>query len=179
MSLLGTVCDQDPRPVEPGNRGAPGEALGRGGCPPHGLHRTASPLQAALLGLGIVSRTLPNRVNQKFWNVRELSLLGTCPDRDVAQTLGISPQTVWMKRRELGIPPYGEPPRTVLWTAEELALLGKVADKRIAEQKGVHAVTVAKKREELGIPRASRVGERQQQRVREHPFGGRGYRSGR
>lgn len=72
------------------------------------------------------------RATETVWSPEILSRLGQVKDIEVARLIGISPTTVGLKRKSLGIPP-------VLaggWTQELLSLLGKVPDKELSERSG-------------------------------------------
>ena len=96
--------------------------------------------------------TVPHEQNRYSWSPQEIRLLGTAPDRVIAERLGLSHATVQFKRSRLGIAPYQEPSKPIEWTEEMVALLGKITDRRFVELHLMTLERVQRKREELGIP---------------------------
>jgi hypothetical protein len=92
---------------------------------------------------------MPNLID---WSTKQLDLLGTAPDHDIAKVFGVSPPSVSRKRTELGIPPFARAGTPIDWTAEKLALLGTAPDGDVAEQLGISKWSVLGKRTELGVP---------------------------
>jgi hypothetical protein len=86
------------------------------------------------------------------WTKAQIALLGKLSDARVARRLDVSPATVRLKRRELGIPDTNTPP--VNWTPRKLALLGTRSDVVIARRLKIHRNSVYRKRLALGIPPA-------------------------
>jgi hypothetical protein len=84
------------------------------------------------------------------WTKRALALLGTAPDRVVAQRLGLTGTSVGRKRQMLGIPSHSPTP-PVLWTPAMTGLLGKVSDAEVGRRFGISFVTAQRKRRQLGI----------------------------
>lgn len=76
----------------------------RGKSPPRGLAKR----RAATRKAGNYPPP-PSRWPMGFWKAEEIALLGTMPDKDLAQQLGRSYVAVRRKRREMGIPPYKAP----------------------------------------------------------------------
>jgi len=79
-------------------------------------------------------------------------LLGTMPDPQLAEKLGIKEHRIRQARNKLGIPAfyeemyiYGE------WTPENLAKLGKMSDNALAKLMGISSSSVSKKRQSLEI----------------------------
>ena len=101
-----------------------------------------------------------------IWTQDAEALLGTAPDPEIAETLGISVLAVRSARNTRGIAAFRRPtcskrkgsrPRgrgsgARSWTEKDFALLGKLADRTIAERLGITAPAVGRKRKELGIP---------------------------
>lgn len=85
------------------------------------------------------------------WTTEMNNLLGKASDQDVADELGISLNTVQLRRHELGIPPFWAYVK-IEWTQEINALLGTVPDAILAERLGVYKKTVRRHRLALGIP---------------------------
>jgi hypothetical protein len=90
-------------------------------------------------------------VNAYPWTPEEIARLGNSPDKKVALQLGISAAQVSLKRRALGIRPFGRTPPVVQWSAPMLALLGRIPDTQLARRFGIAAITVKRKRQELGL----------------------------
>lgn len=84
------------------------------------------------------------------WSATAIALLGTAPDLEVANQLGVTQRIVWYERVKHGIGAYRP---KVDWSAETVALLGSMTDSRVALKLGISAGRVSAKRSELGIPR--------------------------
>ena len=75
--------------------------------------------------------TIPPAMAGPLWTPEEDALLGTMPDKDVAERIGRTPTAVPAHRSDLGIPnffkrkPPRKPPR---WTPEKDVLLGTMPD---------------------------------------------------
>jgi hypothetical protein len=107
--------------------------------------------------LGIAPYRPPiSRPAHFHWSSEALGLLGRASDRGVARELGVTATAVYMKRLELGIPPYAAAPRRISWTRAMIALLGDLPDVEVARRLGVGKETVRRKREELEIDREQR-----------------------
>lgn len=88
----------------------------------------------------------------RVWTEREIALMGTKTDVEVARELGISKVTVQKKRVQLGI--TTDFSRTLdrgKWTPEILARLGEEPLQKIAEELGVTREAVRRKCLKLGI----------------------------
>lgn len=86
------------------------------------------------------------------WSEKEIALLGTLTDKQVANILGLGDATVRIKRISLGIPPYRKQEvGPGIWTPDVVARLGKEPDSSVARDLGVSRQRVAQKRAELGI----------------------------
>lgn len=83
------------------------------------------------------------------WTAESSALLGTMPDRHLAQRLGITPVMVAYQRKQLGIKQYAAPST---WAAENDQLLGTKTDAVLAKELGVAKHTVLNRRRELKIP---------------------------
>jgi len=79
-----------------------------------------------------------------FWTDEAVSLLGTMPDPELADRLGISRFPVKQKRQELGIAPYRKEYPEI--TAEIAAEFGVVSDGIIARRLGVSTSFVQRAR---------------------------------
>ncbi|NLP63310.1 hypothetical protein [Paraburkholderia sacchari] len=91
----------------------------------------------------------------RTWTAKEIALLGTVSDAQVAERIGgISFSTVQKKRQELGIP--SAMPAHFPWLPEHLALLGVLDDAELARLTGRSTRAVNQKRNKLGIPAARR-----------------------
>ncbi|MBN0698267.1 hypothetical protein JTM09_34665, partial [Pseudomonas aeruginosa] len=79
-----------------------------------------------------------------FWTDGAVSLLGTMPDPELADRLGISRFPVKQKRQELGIAPYRKEYPEI--SAEIAAEFGVVSDGIIAKRLGVSTSFVQRAR---------------------------------
>ena len=77
-------------------------------------------------------------------------MLGKIPDAALAEKIGLTADTVYRKRRKLGIA-ASRPPKTLHWTPAVIAMLGKYPDGEIARIHGMNILSVHKKRVSLGI----------------------------
>ena len=77
------------------------------------------------------------------------------PDEKLASRLGLSVQTVALKRRALGISPFGEHV-PLAWDKASRALLGRLSDRAVAGKLGSKLSAVQSARERFGIPRWTR-----------------------
>ncbi len=82
------------------------------------------------------------------WTPREIKLLGTRPDAEVARRIGRTVEAVSLKRQVLGIGARLQPP----WRDEEIKLLGTQPDRAVGKLIGRSLVAVQGKRLLLGIP---------------------------
>lgn len=83
------------------------------------------------------------------WTAERAALLGTMPDRHLAQQLGITPVMVAYQRKQLGIKQYAAPSA---WSTANDHLLGTKTDEALAKDLGVAKHTVLNRRRELKIP---------------------------
>lgn len=83
------------------------------------------------------------------WTAERAALLGTMPDRHLAQQLGITPVMVAYQRKQLGIKQYTAPSA---WSAANDRLLGTKTDAALAQELGVPKHVVLNRRRELKIP---------------------------
>ena len=83
------------------------------------------------------------------WTAERAALLGTMPDRHLAQQLGITATMVAYKRKQLGIKQYAAPSA---WSAANDRLLGTKTDAALAQELGVPKHVVLNRRRELQIP---------------------------
>lgn len=79
-----------------------------------------------------------------FWTEEALALLGTMPDPDLADYLGVSRFPIKQKRKELGIAPYSKAYPEI--TAEIAADFGVFSDSVIAKRLGVSTSFVQRAR---------------------------------
>src|SRR5216110_712390 len=86
----------------------------------------------------------------EWWSEKEIKLLGTRPDEELARFLGRGINTVRYKRERLHIPVFD--PAVRAWTRPELRLLGKATDEQVAKDIGRTRCAVQLKRHALGIP---------------------------
>ena len=85
------------------------------------------------------------------WTKRELRLLGTRPDREVAALLKRTYETVQVKRHALGIASY-RARNKFRWTPGKDRLLGTLADHTLGERFGCGRKAVGMRRRALKIP---------------------------
>jgi hypothetical protein len=90
------------------------------------------------------------RVKQRRWSQRELRLLGTRLDREVAVMLGRRCGTVQVKRGTLGIPSY-RARQKFKWTPAKDRLLGTQPDKVLANRLGCSYYVAKDRRQKLGV----------------------------
>lgn len=95
---------------------------------------------------------MPKKTN---WTAEMLSLLGTMPDKELAERLGLHHATVWRERTRQKRGAWTARQSAVTWTPEALAQLGRVSDYQLALQLGVNSGVVRGKRCSLGIPSGS------------------------
>ena len=89
-------------------------------------------------------------IGPKKWTTRELKLLGTDTDVNIANQLSLSASLIARQRKILNIPSFkGSKP--FKWKKSSLAMLGKFTDADIAFELGINASTIWKKRKELNI----------------------------
>lgn len=92
-------------------------------------------------------RSVANRWNPLInWTPELDALVGTMTDVKLAEQLGVGTHVVFMRRVNLGIPPYS------VWTDTALSMLGTMSDEELSRLLGVHKTTVRYKRLQLGIP---------------------------
>ncbi len=103
-------------------------------------------VRKARMERGIRSTRLP-------WTPRQIALLGTDSDEKIAARLGLTKSSVFVRRKKLGVPAFGQSTaeKSHRWTKRQLAWLGKFSDREIADRIGVSNYTVAYKRRSLGI----------------------------
>ena len=90
------------------------------------------------------------RVTKVDWSsARVKKLLGSAPDRQIAKQLGVTTETVQVKRSAAGIPAYHVDP----WTPQVVKRLGMVPDHVIADEIGVSREAVSWQRRQRGIAR--------------------------
>jgi hypothetical protein len=108
------------------------------------IGRSFKGIQAHRHLLGLRART---PAVQLPWRDSEIRLLGTAPDRIIANRLGRSVYSVEHKRRKLGI----KPDSTHFWTPKEEAIIGKVSDAEAARRLGRSRKAVEHRRRKLGM----------------------------
>ena len=112
---------------------------------------------AKVLGRSIVSVKTKRllyygpRHPKRAWTPREIALLGTRTDREIAIRLGREKACVTVRRRILRIPSYRSR-QSPLWTPAQDKLLGTACDRAVAEKLGYDYYYVKKRRQTLGIP---------------------------
>ncbi|MVN88309.1 hypothetical protein GO986_16305 [Deinococcus sp. HMF7620] len=89
------------------------------------------------------------------WTAKMDALLGTLPDEQAAQALGVSKTKVAQRRRLLGKPAWREG-HTVTWTPEMETRLGTAFDGVLATEWGISRSAVTLRRQALGIAPLSR-----------------------
>jgi len=102
-------------------------------------------------------RPNPPHIGGRPWTVKELRLLGTVPDGDLAARSGRPERAVWVMRTRRGIPTAEDRRRREhqidgrAWTDSELALLGTAPDDELAEHIGRTETAVQAMRARRGI----------------------------
>lgn len=98
------------------------------------------------------------------WTDERIAKLGTIPDEEYAQELGVDRKTVEYKRKRLGLPKCGmrpekksPPPPMGGWNRIELpdhiiTRLGTIADKQLGQEIGVSKYVIQRARDMRGIP---------------------------
>lgn len=78
------------------------------------------------------------------------------PDAELADRLGIAPQTVRYRRATLKVHAHPDDKKRnakwVNWTPEMEALLGTMSDAKLGELRGITELPVSRRRRQLGIP---------------------------
>ena len=98
-------------------------------------------------------RRLPAPLTYEHWTAEEERLLGTRPDREMAQLLGRTVRAIESQRHRLGI--YRQPSirlKTRRWKPAEIALLGPRPDPELAARLGRSEGSVRVQRRKKGIP---------------------------
>ena len=96
------------------------------------------------------------------WQPEHEAMLGTMPDKQLARKLGLNPETVYRRRKTLGIPSH-RPHRSVtprrVWTPAEDRLLGTMPDNALAVRLGCTSAMVYHRRKALGVRPFAASGE--------------------
>jgi len=90
-----------------------------------------------------------NQHDAPRWPARLVARLGKVTDAELAEQLGVHPESVRRKRVAMRIPAYR---REAVWTDEMDALLGTMPDGRVAKRLRVTPLAVRLRRHRLGIP---------------------------
>jgi hypothetical protein len=85
----------------------------------------------------------------KQWTLRELKLLGSRPDAELAQLLHRSVSSIRTERWRNGIPQ--KDPKCPWWTKQEDKLLGAMPDEEVSRRLGRSVVGIRFRRRQLGI----------------------------
>jgi hypothetical protein len=85
-----------------------------------------------------------------YWTKKEIALLGTMRDHELARLLGRHPSSVATKRQTLGVRYLR--PRYRPWTANELKMLGRRPDAEIVRLTLRTTLAVRTMRSKLRIP---------------------------
>ena len=83
------------------------------------------------------------------WTIKRLSDLGKFTDPQLAKKWGVNVQSVYRKRRELGISPI---PRYITLSPQIVERLGKQSDRSLAKECGVSYGKIQIERKKLNIP---------------------------
>jgi hypothetical protein len=110
------------------------------------LRHSACPLDADSIALIEALKSDCSAANM-IWTAREIKLLGTKPDAEIARVLDRSLESVRLKRQKLCIESHIQPP----WTDAEIQLLGTGPDREVARRIGRTTSAVQTKRLTLGI----------------------------
>lgn len=97
--------------------------------------------------IGVAKTTL-----HRPWTEKEVALLGTVPDLELARRLNRTKGSIVDKRNQLRIYRYRNRPGYGAWKGIEDALLGKFADSEVARRLGRPKRVVRRRRNKLGIP---------------------------
>jgi hypothetical protein len=89
----------------------------------------------------------------RLWTEREIKLLGTAPDEDIARQIGRSKTAVKGRRNSFGIPAWNLS-YFCPWSPEEDALLGVVPDRLLAKKLKRTFAAVQARRENKQMPPA-------------------------
>jgi hypothetical protein len=83
----------------------------------------------------------------------EDALLGTATDREIAVRLNRDLQTIYGRRKRLGIPPFvkRKPQKRVVWTAAMDSKLGTMPDTVLARKLGCSSIAVFYRRRRLKV----------------------------
>lgn len=137
LALLGTITDS--------------EVAARS----NGLFRTAV-VASKRRKKGIALCAMPKKYTYTTWTADKIALIGTLPDQDVADQIGVPLQQVSSRRQKMGMAPIKS---QVNWPSDLLALLGEIPDTEIAARfKGLFGVRrIRAKRKEVGIARCNKV----------------------
>jgi hypothetical protein len=97
---------------------------------------------------------IPNRVPAgHVWTRKQIALLGTLPDTDVARRLGCPAYVATFKRWSLKIPRAQKPGTNANpWTPAEIKLLGTLPDEEVARRISRSVGAVIQRRELLHVP---------------------------
>jgi hypothetical protein len=109
--------------------------------------RVGSPARRAL----IAKRRRHLRHLAAYWTPEEDRLLGTAPDKELAQRISRIPSAVEVRRHRLRIRRWNSP-YSFLWTPEEEALLGAIPDGDLAGRSRRTLEAVATRRRKAGLP---------------------------
>src|SRR2546430_7291858 len=88
------------------------------------------------------------RATQAKWTLREIKLLGTRPDAEVARKIGRTVEAVSLKRQALDIGAPLQPP----WRDEEIKLLGTQPDRAVSKLIGRSLAAGSRKKREKHPP---------------------------
>ena len=112
------------------------------------LGRTKSSVMHRRYHLGLPS-------TRRVWAKKQIALLGTMSDVDLARRIGVKTWLVTYKRRQLKIPYYTGPKKSAVpWAEEEVRLLGRIPDAEVARRIGRAVTAVKARRQMLRIPSA-------------------------
>jgi hypothetical protein len=103
-----------------------------------------------LISYPTVKKTSTRSKASHVWLPKQLSLLGTISDGELARRIGIQTSAVFLKRSSMGIAP-SRPFSSLKWTPRELALLGKHSDEKVARMLKTTRKSVINKRLAMGI----------------------------
>lgn len=88
------------------------------------------------------------------WTDAQIKLLGTMTDADVSYKIKRPPQSIYLKRVELGIPAFFVAAPKIDWP-QIVLLLGTTSDVDLARKFSISIGSVRRRRLALGIPRYS------------------------
>lgn len=104
---------------------------------------------------------IPPAKSQGKWEIVD-PLLGTRPDRELANVFKLSQSSIVQRRQKLGISPYDKSRQRINWTEID-PFLGKVSDTELAQKNEVASSSITRRRNGLNLPPFCPAGQPQHQ----------------